>query len=154
MLVDQVEELEPASIGGGVELEMHRRHLVRLFGLVTTHRGVSRSGPHLCSRGTALESFLTPEAVHPLVDHPQALPLQHAMGHAAAPADVLPGDLTQTPPELDLLQIDDLAPMALGADVLAYDSGGEASDTRNRERRASTALRRRSGLRNFPQQAP
>lgn len=37
VLVDHVEELEPAAIGGGVELEIHGPDLVGVFGLVTTH---------------------------------------------------------------------------------------------------------------------
>ena len=37
VLVDHVEELEPAAVSGGVELEIHGPDLMGVFGLVTTH---------------------------------------------------------------------------------------------------------------------
>jgi hypothetical protein len=37
VLVDHVEELEPPTIGSGVELEIHGPHLVGMLGLVTPH---------------------------------------------------------------------------------------------------------------------
>jgi hypothetical protein len=59
--------------------------------------------------------------MYPLVVHQPALPAQQATSHAPAPADVLGNDLAETPPELGLLQVDDLATMALGTAVLAHD---------------------------------
>ena len=35
--VDHVQELEPPAIGGGIELEVHRPHLMRVLGLVAPH---------------------------------------------------------------------------------------------------------------------
>jgi hypothetical protein len=40
VLVDHVHELEPPPIGGGVEMEIHGPHLVRVLDLVTPHRTV------------------------------------------------------------------------------------------------------------------
>ena len=37
VLVNHVQELEPAAVSGGVELEIHGPDLVGVFGLVTTH---------------------------------------------------------------------------------------------------------------------
>jgi hypothetical protein len=37
VLVDQVQELESAAVGRGVELEIHGPHLVRMFGPVPPH---------------------------------------------------------------------------------------------------------------------
>ncbi len=40
MLVDHVQELESAAVGGGVELEIHGPHLMRAFGLITVNGAV------------------------------------------------------------------------------------------------------------------
>lgn len=55
--------------------------------------------------------------MHPLVIHGPALPPQQAICHAAAPTDVVRGDLAETLPELGLLDRDDLAALALRAAV-------------------------------------
>jgi len=60
------------------------------------------------------------------VVHRPAFSPQQAVGHPPAPADVLSGDLAKTTPELGLLQIDNLAAMALGAAVLAHHPAGKA----------------------------
>ncbi len=67
VLVDHVEKLEPAAIGGGVELEVHGPDLVRVFGLVTPHRAVGRTSPLLLPGSRPLQTLLAPEAMHPLV---------------------------------------------------------------------------------------
>jgi hypothetical protein len=118
VLVDHVQELEPPPVSGGVELKVHGPDLVWAFGLVAPHRAVGRSGPLLLSGCGPLQAFLAPEPVYPLEVHQRALPAQQATSHAPAPADVLGSDLAETPPELGLLQVDDLAAMALGAAVM------------------------------------
>jgi hypothetical protein len=40
VLVDHVQELESAAVGGGVELEIHGPHLMRAFGLITVNGAV------------------------------------------------------------------------------------------------------------------
>ena len=52
-----------------------------------------------------------------MIDGP-ALPPQQAVGHPPAPADVLSGNLPEALAQLGLLDIDNLAPVALGAAVL------------------------------------
>jgi hypothetical protein len=88
VLVDHVQELEPAPIGGGVELKVHGLDLVGMLGQVTPHCPVGRP----CSLSLLwigpLQAFLPQEPLHPLVIHGQALTLQQAVGHPAAPADV------------------------------------------------------------------
>ena len=125
VLVDHVQELLPPTINRGVELEIRGPHLMRVLGLVTTHRAVSGPGPFLLARGRSLEPFLAPEPVHPLVVHQPAISPQQAVGHPPAPADVLSGDLPESTPELGLLDIDDPATMALGAAVQAHHAAGE-----------------------------
>jgi hypothetical protein len=61
-----------------------------------------------------------PEAMHPFVVHQPAFPAQQSVGHPPAPADVLGCDLAEATPQLGLLDACDLAPMALGAAVLAH----------------------------------
>jgi hypothetical protein len=56
------------------------------------------------------------------VVHTPAFPAQQAVGHPAAPADVLGCDLAEAMPQLGLLNVDDLATMALGAAVLSPES--------------------------------
>jgi len=48
------------------------------------------------------------------------------VGHPAAPTDVLSRNLPQAMPELGLLQVDDLAAMAVRAAVLAHHPAGQA----------------------------
>jgi uncharacterized protein YcaQ len=64
------------------------------------------------------------------VVHRPALAAQEAVGHPAAPADVFRGDLSETMPELGLLQIDDLAVVALGAPVLSNNPAASRSEAR------------------------
>jgi len=125
VLVDHVEEHEPPPIGGGVELEVLRPHLAGMFRLVTPHRAVSGARPLLLARSRALESLLPPEPVRPFVVHQPAFPAEQAVSHPPSPADVLSSDLPESTPELGLLELDDLAAMALGAAVLAHHPAGK-----------------------------
>ena len=118
MLVDHVQELESAAIGGGVELEVHGPHLVGMLGPVTPHRTICGPCPLSLPGSGPLQAFLPPEPLHPLVIDGPALPPQEAVGHPPAPADVLSGNLPEALAQLGLLDIDNLAPMALGAAVL------------------------------------
>ncbi len=120
MLIDHVQELEPPTIGHGIELGVHGPDLIRVLGLVTQYGGVSRACPLLLSRGGPLQPLLVPKAVHQLVVHRPAFPPQQAMGNPPAPADLLSGDLAEAMPQLGLLKVDDLADMALAAAVLAH----------------------------------
>ncbi len=58
--------------------------------------------------------------------HRPALSPEQAVGHAAAPADVLSGEFAELMPQLCLRQVDDLDAVALGAAVLAHHTAGEA----------------------------
>ncbi len=62
----------------------------------------------------------------PLVVHASALLSLQVAGHSVPPADVIRCDLPGTPPAPGLLQIDDLAAMALGAAVLCEKSVNQA----------------------------
>jgi len=63
------EELYSPRIDGGVELEVHGPHLVRVLGLVTPLLAISGPGTFLLARSRALEFLLPSEPVHPLVVH-------------------------------------------------------------------------------------
>jgi hypothetical protein len=52
--------------------------------------------------------------------------MQQPVGHRPFPADVPSRDLAEAPPQLGLLNVDNLAAMALGAAVLAHISAGES----------------------------
>ena len=58
VLVDHIEELEPPTIGRGVELEVHGPDLVRVLGLATPHRAVSQACPLLLAGGGPLQPLL------------------------------------------------------------------------------------------------
>ncbi len=118
MLVDLVQELESAAIDGGVELEIHDPHLVGMLSQRTPHRTIGRPYPLSLPGSRPLQAFLAPEQLHPLVIDCPAFPQEQAVGHPPAPADVLSGDLPEALAQLGLLDIDNLAPMALGAAVL------------------------------------
>jgi len=81
VLADHVEELEPPPIGGGVELEVHGPHLVRMLGPVTAHRAIGGPCPLSIPGSRPLQAFLPPEPVHPFVVHQPAFPAQQAVSH-------------------------------------------------------------------------
>ncbi len=98
---------------------------MRVHGLVTPPGAVGWTSPLLLSLCRALEPFLAPEAVNPLVVHSPALSPQYAVCHPPSPADVLVCDLPETPPQLRFLNVDNLAGMSLRAAVLAHYPAGE-----------------------------
>jgi hypothetical protein len=120
VLVDHVQELEPAAVGRGIELEIHGPHLMGMLSPVTPHRAVGWPCPLSLPGSGPLEPLLPPEPLHPLVIDGPALPPQQALGHPPAPADVLRSDLAETMMQHSLLDRDELGRMALGAPVLAY----------------------------------
>jgi hypothetical protein len=120
VLVDHVQELEPAGVSRGIEPEVHGPHLMGMFSSVTPHGTVRRSGSLALPGSGPLKPLLPPEPLHPLVVHSPAFPPEQAVGHPTPPADVLSGDLAETVSELGLLQIDDLPRMALSAAGLAH----------------------------------
>ena len=63
---------------------------------------------------------------HSLVIDSPALPCKEAVGHPAAPANVIRSDLAEPMAELGLLKGDSLAAMALGAVVLTHHAADEA----------------------------
>jgi hypothetical protein len=95
------------------------------MGMFTPDRTIGWPGSLLLARRGPLQSFLPPEAVHPFVVHRPALSPQHAVRHPPAPTDVLGCDLPETPPQLGLLNVDNLAGMSLCAAVLAHHPAGE-----------------------------
>ena len=119
MLVDHVQELEPAAVGRGIELKIHGPDLVGMFGPMSSHRAVGGPWQLALPVSGPLQAFLPPEPLHPFVVYRLGLPPQQTVGHAAAPADVLSGDPAETISELRLLQVDDLVAVALGTAVLA-----------------------------------
>lgn len=64
-------------------------------------------------------------ALYPLVVHQPALPVQQAISHATARAGGLRGNLPETTPTCSLLQIDNIAAMALGTAVRAQVPAGK-----------------------------
>ena len=63
--------------------------------------------------------------MHPLVVQRPALSPHQPVGHPPAPADVLSSDLPEATAQLGLLDVDDLAAMALSVAVLAHQLAGE-----------------------------
>ncbi len=112
MLGDHVQEFESAAIGRGSELEIYGPHLVGMLSPVTPHLVICGPCPLALSGSGPLQAFLPPEPLLPLVVASPALPPQQAIGHSAAPADVLHCDLPETMAQLSLLNRDDLGRMA------------------------------------------
>ena len=67
-----------------------------------------------------MEPLLAPEAVHTLVVYQPAFPPEQAIRHPPTPADVLSCELTEAPPQLGLLNVDNLDGMSLSAAVLTH----------------------------------
>jgi len=57
-LVDHVQELEPAAVGPGIELEVHSPHLVGMLGSVAPHRAVGGACPLSLPGSGALKPLL------------------------------------------------------------------------------------------------
>jgi hypothetical protein len=99
-----------------------------------------------------LQTLFAPNPLHPFESGGLALPPHQAVGHAPtpAPADALSRDLLESMAELGLLNVEDLASMALGAVVLPHHPVHKAL------RIPVTILRDRDGLaaafraQNFP----
>ncbi len=95
VLVDDVRDLQPAQVGGLVEAEVDRPHVVRAqrplpFGRVETYPA-SLSGP----LRRPFQAFGAPQALHPLAVHLPAVPTHHAGGHLVPPPWVRLRDRTQ-----------------------------------------------------------
>ena len=69
--------------------------------------------------GRCKPSFRQSRYTRLLIQRP-ALASEHPVGHPTTPANLVSGDLGETTPQLGLLQVDDLAGVALGAAVLAH----------------------------------
>jgi hypothetical protein len=133
VLVEHVQELQTTTISGGIGLEVlllprsprATPTPVGLLSPVTPHRAIGGTCPLAFPRRGPLQAFLTPESLNAFVVHRPALPPQKAVGHLPTPTDVLSGDLTG-PMELCLLDVNNLAGMALGAAVLPSHSAYKA----------------------------
>lgn len=125
MLVDHVLELEPPAVRGGVELEVHSAYLVGMFRPMTPYRAFGGPCPSPLPGSGPQQASLPPEPFHWLVVHRPAFPPKEAVGHLDAPANVVSRDPPQAMPQLDHLQVDHLAPMAMGAAVLAHHTAGQ-----------------------------
>lgn len=126
-----------------------------MLGLVTPLRSIGGPGPFLSARSWSLQAQLPPEPLHSLWVHLTAISQQQPVGHPPSPTDVLGRDLAETPPELGLLNVDNLAALALGTAVQNHHSkGANRSEIPNMACRVLTALQDRSELRSFPQPTP
>jgi len=125
VLVEHVQELESGNVSRGIELEIHGPHLVGILSPVSPHRDVGGSGKLSLPGSGTLWSFLAPEPLDPLVINGPAPTPQQPVGHAPTPADVLSRDLPEAMAEIGLLQVDNFAAMALGAEVLAHNPAGQ-----------------------------
>ena len=121
MLVDQLEDLEPPAIGGGIELEAHGPHLIGMFSLVALHRIGLRFTvqPH---RAAADRPSAGPNGMCSA-----AIPRRHRRSLASTRT------MTLRPWRWVLLFWPTTRP-------------AQCSETRNMARRARAALRRLSGL--------
>jgi hypothetical protein len=89
-----------------------------MLGPVTPHQAICGPCPLSLPGSGPQQVFLPSKPLHPLVIDGPALPTQQAVGHPPAPTDVLSGNIPEALAQLGLLDIDNLAPMALGAAVL------------------------------------
>ena len=70
---------------------------------VASHPSVCGACPLSLPGRRPLQALIPPEPLHPFVVHAPALSPQEAVRHPPAPADVLGRDLTETMPQLPLL---------------------------------------------------
>ena len=121
VLVDHVQKLESAAISSGIELAVHGPHVLEMLGPGTPHQAIGGPCPLSLPGSRPLQAFLPPEPLHPPMVQRPDLPSGHPLGHPTAPAHVVSGDLAEKMPQLGLLQVDDLAVVALAAiDILRY----------------------------------
>jgi hypothetical protein len=96
VLVDHVQELEPPTVSGTIEMEINGPGLVGVLGLLTPNRAIGWRDPLLVTKRWPLQPYLPPEPVHTLVVHQPASPPKQAGSHAPSPADVVHGNLAET----------------------------------------------------------
>ena len=155
VLVDHVQELEHPPVGGLVELEVEGPHHVgpdRAHGADGDADAPERL---LASCVGHTQAFVSPQAVDPLVVDPPAGLSGRRGRPAPAPAGPAAGEVPQERPQGQLVV--GRAPAGRGA---GWSGAGRRprqarrSETPNCSRRATTARRRRSGVRSFPGSAP
>jgi len=119
VLVDDVEQLEGAAIGGGVELEVHRPKSVGGDGPHRPHGGGDATVGLLALAIGHLQAFLPPQALDALVVDAPALPPGLLGRSAPSPSRPLLGERPQPRPQLLLVLGHDGRIQALGGAVLA-----------------------------------
>jgi len=102
VLVDDVEHLQSSAVGGLVELEVQRPHLVGVGGVQPL--GAVGSDPAAFAAGHgAAQPFLAPQPADPLVVDRLAIAAQQSVRHPPAPPRMLAGDAAQPAAQLVLL---------------------------------------------------
>jgi hypothetical protein len=91
VLVDDGEQLEPPAVGGLVELEVQRPHVVRVLGV----QPLGRVGPDPAALARCLwpaQSVLAPQAPDPIVVDRLPVAAQQPVRHPPAPPRMLSRD--------------------------------------------------------------
>jgi hypothetical protein len=153
-LVDDVEQLEHAPVGGLIELEVQRPDVIGPLGLqALSGDGRLAQAPALAPAGRDPEAFLAPQALHALaVDAVPELAETHVRA-AIAPARPLGRELAQQRAQLRLL-VGRAGLVALSGRCWPTSWHAQCSLTPRRSCRCRTARRLRAGLRSFPARVP
>ena len=152
-LVYDVEQLDAAQIGGLVELEVERPHIVGATGAQPRGGAV---GGETAALGPRCGGRCRPSSRH---SHRVRLGWSPAPrgerphGPCAIPGGMASREVPQMLPETILSRVRRRLGPALGRAVLAHHPT-RRSDTPNRTWSRSTAMRRRSGVTIFPRPAP
>ena len=125
-LVNDVEQLEHAPVGGLVELEVKRPHLTGPLRLKPAFRRGRGAGPGTLPRAARdAQALLAPQPLHPLAVHAPALLEQMIVRAPVAPTRPLRGERAKQPAQrLIVARADRLT--ALGGTVLTDDPAGPA----------------------------
>jgi hypothetical protein len=144
VFVDDVEELEPAPVGGLVELEVQRPHVVGPLG-AQQRPTAWRSGPFAAARRRTAKSLVTPQPPGAFAVDGAPLPPQDRMRRLPSPAGMGPGVLAEPTPQLVFLHRPGPTDQTLRRPVLTDHPAGpplrHPEAINERDRRPSSALR-------------
>jgi len=105
VFIENIQEFQPAAIHSLIKLKINRPYMVRVLGPQQRSGAVRWPSAFPLARQGALQPFLTPDPLHPLVIDLPALHSQAPIHQPTAPAHMVPGQLPDASAQLLLLNV-------------------------------------------------
>lgn len=117
-------QLQPAEIGGLIELEIESPHMIRMRGTQQAAVETTRTALLVLARWWAAQPFLTPQAAQLLVIHHPALAAHHCVGLAPSQTGMVPCKAAKPTTQLHIVSRDRTRWASLGGTMLTHDPTG------------------------------